>query len=967
MDRRGNMRTNLKCLMTMMVAASWLSVAACGAVTNSVPWTDSFESYASGASLVGSGGWSALSADGGVVTNNAILGDALTNYPVGGRSYPLPGATHTNILQISAELANAVRSPTGGVVQVDLLALPSWNSSLPTGQTNDQCAFFIGSNGLANIWHQDRTAVPFTNVWQELTNSPVVASNVWVRFTVIQDYSNSMFQLKVNEAEALVDGRGWSYGGGGAGGSWFYMVQTNRALATVVADASPAWVDDVTAQGRLLVWSGSNLVESVTNNGSVDTSSPITVALTRDTFTGTPGDDLVAAGKLVVSGMPSNLAAVATLVDGTNVTITLTNRALLHEASHTVSNLVMQFADGAFVLGRAWDVAGSVQTNVLVFHDTPSLGYGGLSFTESSANDGSVSGSLIVTLTNGTFNGGVGEDFATNSLKVQLLNVPAGLTGHVVVAGATQVQVSLGGRAVSHAAANGVTNLQVQWQAGAFSIDGAPLSSVFNTVTNFTISYTDPSSLGYGSTVFAETVTNNGTVGGTTLTLVNKAFDAAADEDMVGNGKITVANLPAGLGLQIVRGASAQTATLVFTGAATSHAAANSIANLTITLTDGAVVGGNASAVSNYSRNDLAITFSNPRILAYSATLFSELCGGAIDNRTPVTITLTGDTLTGANGDDFVAAGRIAAANLPDGLTARITRSSATQLSVTLLGAAVSHASGDSVANVSFTFANTAFTAGNAVFVTNYQLGGITVAFNDSTFYNVLPFEDSFEEYAVGLRITGSNGWSASFTTEAGIATNDAAAAAGLAAYRIATAHDYPVSGTHTQVLCVQDDLGNAVHSESAPTVYVDFMTQPVAVQDSPTSDTNDQFACYVTTNGMLVVWHRNSVAATNEWITLSNAPAISTSAWVRLTVESDYVHSLFQVRINESAPVSDPRGWTQNGAAPTGSWFRMVQTNGSMSTFKITGSGAGLLDDFTVRTALPAAFGRTGAVYLFR
>ena len=142
-----------------------------------------------------------------------------------------------------------------------------------------------------------------------------------------------------------------------------------------------------------------------------------------------------------------------------------------------------------------------------------------------------------------------------------------------------------------------------------------------------------------------------------------------------------------------------------------------------------------------------------------------------------------------------------------------------------------------------------------------------------------------------------------------------------------------------------------------------------VPLVDMPSVDTNDQFACYVTTNNHLVVWHRNITALTNEWITLSNAPSISTTAWVRLTVQSDYTHNMYQVRVNEGSPIVDPHGWSGYGGAPTGSWFYMAQTNGTMTTFKLTGEGSAFLEDFTVREALPDIFGRppTGSVYIFR
>ena len=958
----------------MMLAASCLTGSSNGAVTNLVPWSDSFEPYTNGMSVVGTNGWTAQSSDAGLVTNDVVRVSLLTNYPVSGKSFPLSGPTqtHTNILQLNAQVANAAQSATGGVVYVDFMVLPSWSDSAPVGQTNDQCAFYIATNGLLTIWHQNRTQDPATNEWLALTNSPVIGTNEWTRFTVLHDYSNQMFQIRVNEATPLVDGLGWTYAGV-QGGSWFHMVQTNGTLGSLVAEAAPAYLEDLMTAKRTLTWSRSNFTESVTNNGAIDNSQPLTNSLTLDTFTGTPGENFVGNGKVVVTGLPSNLTAVATLVNPTTVALTLTNRALAHESVNSLSNLVVQYTDNAFTLGRGWDVTGYQQTNQISFTNTPSLGYSLLAFAESNANNGAIDNTtpLVITLANATFTGNIGENFATNSQKLTITNLPAGLTGQVLVASATELQVRLLGNATAHAVAQNVTTLQLQFQAGAFTLGSTPLSSVLNVSTNLSISFIDPSTLTYGSTTFTETVANNGSVNGTTLTLVNKTFNADETEDMVLNDKITVANKPAGLEVQIRRGTSASTATLTFTGNADVHALINSISNLVITLTDNAVVGGNAAVVANYTRSNLIIQYTDPRTLTYSGATFSELSAGMIDNRNPITITLSGDTFSGANENDFVADNKISVANLPSGLTAEIKRDSATQLSVKLLGAALNHGIVSNVNNVTFTFQNTAFTGLNASYVGNYVKSDIQVSFNDfSGTYNVIPFEDSFESYPASSSINGSNSWAAEFNPLANVMTNGAALLAGVLQYQTSTTgRSFPITTTHTQVLYVTDYLKNEVHSESNKSVFVDFLTIPVPVTDSATSDTNDQFACYVTTNCQLVIWHKNAVALTNEWLVLSNAPSISTSDWVRLTVESDYTHKMYQIRVNEGTPISDSHGWTQAGAAPTGTWFHMAQTNGYMSTFKMSGSGIGYLEDFTVRPALPENFGglTKGSVYFIR
>jgi hypothetical protein len=316
------MNTSLQHWLTgTMLAASCLLGVANGAVTNTVSWSDSFESYASGTALDGTNGWTSQTAGAGVVTNDTVRANLLTNYPIAGKSYPLPEppTTHTNILKLAAVVANEVQSAPGGVVSMNFMTLPTWSDTAPVGQTNDQCAFYIGTNGLLAIWHQNRVHIPVTNEWLMLTNSPVIGTNDWTRFTLVHDYSNKMFQVSVNEDHPLVDDMGWGYGGTNAVGAWFFMVQTNGALGEIVAEASQAYLEDVTAYKRSLSWSRSNFTESVTNNGGIDNTTPMTITLALDRFNGLPGDDFVAAGKVIVTNLPAGLSAVARLGSSTNV------------------------------------------------------------------------------------------------------------------------------------------------------------------------------------------------------------------------------------------------------------------------------------------------------------------------------------------------------------------------------------------------------------------------------------------------------------------------------------------------------------------------------------------------------------------------------------------------------------------------------------------------------------------------
>ena len=946
----------------------WLAAAALGAlsgvriaaggITNAVPWSDSFEAYTNGMLIAGTNGWTADTAQGGVVSTDPTVIGLLTN----SAAFPLPSTTHTSVLQVASQVMNDLGSATGGVVATAFMVMPTWLDSLPAGDTNLQYTLCVSTNGRLTIWHYNVSLA--ANQWLELTNSPWVGTNAWTRFTVLHDYSNRLFQVQVNADGPIADNAGWTAGGLNPTGSWFHMVQTNATLSGFTIVGAPAYLDDLLVTNRTLTWSGTGVTESTVNNGTIAPPA-ITVTLAYDTFTGGGNEDFVANGKATVTHVPAGLTAVVTRASSTTVSIALTNAALQHESANTISNLTVRFTDTAFSHGNAWDVTGYQQTNLTVsFLDTPRLVFSTNTFVEAAANDGSISDApLQIWLTNGTFNSNGNATFGTNLN----LNLPAGLTGDVFVVTNTLLQVRLLGRAAAHNVANN-TSVTFTFLDGAFS--GVPASSVLNNNTNLLISYIDPSVLTYSATVFNETIANDGSVNGATLSLVNGAFDATNGEDLVASGKATSSVLPTGLGLQILRGATAQDATLLFTGNALAHAASNTVTNLVITFLDGAFVGGYAAGVTNNSLSNLRIQFTDPRILAYSGTTFTEISGGSIDNRNPVIITLSADTLTGANGDDFVAAGKVTIANLPPGLTPQIARNSDTQLGVQLIGIAPANDPANSVNNVVFTFQSGAFTGGNAVYVNNYQLTGISVNFIlDTGFFNVMPYQEPFEEYPNGLWLAGTNGWSAPNFTDAAIVTNDTLINSNEVEYLAAGHSQLPVAGAHTQVLYVQDYIEDAIHSESAPLVYVDFMTIPVAMQAPPESDTNLQYAFYVSTNNLLMLWHQNRTAApVNEWMTFTNAGTISTSSWVRFTVTLDYAHSLYQLQVNEARPATDPRGWTAAGQSPTGSWFHMVQTNGSLTAWRMSGVGVGYLDDLTVKTSLSEWFGvRAGSMFKLR
>jgi hypothetical protein len=238
--------------------------------------------------------------------------------------------------------------------------------------------------------------------------------------------------------------------------------------------------------------------------------------------------------------------------------------------------------------------------------------------------------------------------------------------------------------------------------------------------------------LTYSNTIFNEVAANDGSINNSvpiTITLAGDTYSASTVADYVSCGKLVVTNKPAGL-TAVATLSTATVLSVTLTGNATNHNNSNDVANMTFTFQNGAFTGGAAATVVNFAKNDLSVNFDNP-VLTYSGATFNESVtnNGAIDNTTPITITLTGDTYSA--GIDFIAENKITVANLPTGLTAVATRTSATVLSVTLTGTAASHANANDVTNLTFTFQNTSFTGNNAAIVTNNTKNNLTVNFND--------------------------------------------------------------------------------------------------------------------------------------------------------------------------------------------------------------------------------------------
>jgi hypothetical protein len=374
------------------------------------------------------------------------------------------------------------------------------------------------------------------------------------------------------------------------------------------------------------------------------------------------------------------------------------------------------------------------------------LTYSALGFAEKlPASNGSIdnSGPLLLTLDWDTFTGTDGSEITNN---VVVSNLPAGLSVSMIRTNAgTNAIVKLLGAAVAHAPSDSIANLGFAFQHAAFS-EGDATRVINATRADLTVTFNDPpttaAGLAYSGTSFVEdAVWNDGRIDNNTpvsITLSNDTFTGAADDNLVTAGKVFVANLPNSLTAMVTR-VNSTNVSVTLAGLAAAHMAANAVTNLTLAFLDGAFSGANAAAVIGSSNASLQITFLDPATnvqLLYGAAGFGEAAAsndGQIDNATPLTITLTNDVFTGANGDDFVAGGKVLVSNLPVALTAVVTRVDLRHLAVTLTGAAAAHNAVNNVGNLTFAFQDSAFHNTAAAAVTNSTRADLAISFANPT------------------------------------------------------------------------------------------------------------------------------------------------------------------------------------------------------------------------------------------
>ncbi|MBS5587272.1 MAG: GH92 family glycosyl hydrolase [[Clostridium] spiroforme] len=215
----------------------------------------------------------------------------------------------------------------------------------------------------------------------------------------------------------------------------------------VTAKSSSDNADTSTYDDDEIAYSSAMFEESKANNGSFD--QKIVITLKTKEFAGEIGEDLVATGKINITNVPEGLKASAIKTETNKVEVSLNGKAKNHTLNDSISNLTIEITDKA-TNEAITDSIRKTKDNVKVMFIDNQLTYSQSKFKESKSDDGAILETSTITLTgDATFTGEVEEDFVVTG-KVQINNVPEGLTAKMIKIDDHTVVLSFEGKAVKH-------------------------------------------------------------------------------------------------------------------------------------------------------------------------------------------------------------------------------------------------------------------------------------------------------------------------------------------------------------------------------------------------------------------------------------------------------------------------------------------------------------------------------------
>lgn len=131
--------------------------------------------------------------------------------------------------------------------------------------------------------------------------------------------------------------------------AWAYVLEANAVPDTIA-----------------LTYSAGTFTEAGANDGTIDNTTPATITLSGDIFVGDVGDNLVSAGKVVVTNLSAGLSPVILLTSSTEAEVTITGTAAAHADANDVADLTFAFQDTAFAASMAADVINVGKADLII-------------------------------------------------------------------------------------------------------------------------------------------------------------------------------------------------------------------------------------------------------------------------------------------------------------------------------------------------------------------------------------------------------------------------------------------------------------------------------------------------------------------------------------------------------------------------------------------------------------------------
>ncbi|MBB6463140.1 T9SS type A sorting domain-containing protein [Flammeovirga kamogawensis] len=477
-------------------------------------------------------------------------------------------------------------------------------------------------------------------------------------------------------------------------------------------------------------------VETGDDNGEVGGAIVLTL-VGGDSLNGAIGSDLVDLEYVRGVNIPDGLELSVIKNSHTQATISLKGNAENHEDANDI-NVGWFFEDSAFVYLDADQIEFSnttslieidFQTIVVEIENSDFIEISNTGFTESNSNDGSVEGTIVLSLVGGDQLTGTNGDNLVATGLVVADGVPNGLSLSVIQDTPLQVTISLTGNAAGHKATDNTT-FGWTFTDNAFEVLNAsvidyainPNSQAITFTTETPPPFTDSDFQIVSTSPFIEQVVDNGIVNGEiVLNLVGgDTLTGSIGDDFVTASKLLTQNIPNGLTLSAIKNSSTQI-TLSLNGVAVDHSLANR--NFGWSFTDNAFAALTADIVELAQVSNIGIEFHdgyNPELTLTTSrmndsTTFYEVLPyvGGLGNAY-LQYRLSHDTFVDTI-ENYITIN-----NLPEGIKPVITRNTNSLLTITFDSVATNHAPSDSTI-ATITFEDGAFTGYPNIDVAGYQ------------------------------------------------------------------------------------------------------------------------------------------------------------------------------------------------------------------------------------------------------